>query len=206
MIIMQTVDANARKAYIERNKLAKVILCHELEKSVCIQYHPKGIKGGVIPELDSHHHSDSHPDPLAEPFSPWHAVGPPETYPIYSAGMKRHGNLQLLSTTLRLAPGDHDTLTAAKQWEHIFGIQRGKKDGEIEFTNAKLSFLPGEQGKGEGITEIVIGVDGRERLDGIHRRASQAALTIDNEGRLHMLGVKWSFLWLGDSGESRCRL
>lgn len=45
MIIMQTVDAPARRRYIESNKLAKVIFAHELEDSWCIQYHPRGIKG-----------------------------------------------------------------------------------------------------------------------------------------------------------------
>jgi hypothetical protein len=45
MIIMQTVDALARKAYIESKKLAKVIFCHKMEDSICVQYHPKGIRG-----------------------------------------------------------------------------------------------------------------------------------------------------------------
>lgn len=45
MIIMQTLDAMARRRYIESNKLAKVIFAHELEDSVCIQYHPRGIFG-----------------------------------------------------------------------------------------------------------------------------------------------------------------
>jgi hypothetical protein len=49
MIIMQTLDASARCRYIESNKLAKVIFAHELEDSVCIQYHPKGIKGSHTP-------------------------------------------------------------------------------------------------------------------------------------------------------------
>lgn len=45
MIIMQTEDAIARRDYLESNKLAKVIFTHQGEDSVCIQYHPKGIKG-----------------------------------------------------------------------------------------------------------------------------------------------------------------
>ena len=45
MIIMQTEDAIARRDYLDSNKLAKVILTHENEDSVCIQYHPKGVKG-----------------------------------------------------------------------------------------------------------------------------------------------------------------
>lgn len=154
--------------------------------------------GGVIPELDSHYHSDSHPDPLAERFSPWHAAGPPSSYSTYSAGMKRHGDLHLLSTSLRLAPGDHDTSAAAKQWEQVFGIRRGKNGGGIEFTNAKLNFLPGEEGKSEGIEDIVIGVKGKERLNGIYKRARQEGLKIDDEDRVHMLGVRWTFSWLGE--------
>lgn len=45
MIIMQTEDALTRRSYIESNKLGKAIFTHELEESVCVQYHPKGIKG-----------------------------------------------------------------------------------------------------------------------------------------------------------------
>jgi hypothetical protein len=45
---MQTLDAPARRKYIESKKLAKVIFSHELEESICIQYHPKGIKGPFL--------------------------------------------------------------------------------------------------------------------------------------------------------------
>lgn len=54
MIIMQTADANARRQYIERNGLAKVIFSHEMEESVCIQYHPKGIKGSSCRYIVGH--------------------------------------------------------------------------------------------------------------------------------------------------------
>jgi hypothetical protein len=47
MIIMQTADALARKAHVESHTLTKVIFCHEKEDSVCVQYHPKGIRGTV---------------------------------------------------------------------------------------------------------------------------------------------------------------
>ena len=47
MIIMQTADAIARREYLESNKLATPIFSHEGEDSVCVQYHPKGIKGKV---------------------------------------------------------------------------------------------------------------------------------------------------------------
>ena len=45
MIIMQTEDALARKSYIESAGLAKTIFNHRTKDSVCVQYHPKGIKG-----------------------------------------------------------------------------------------------------------------------------------------------------------------
>lgn len=45
MIIMQTIDAAARRKAIEANKLAKVIYGHEHDDVVCVQYHPKGIPG-----------------------------------------------------------------------------------------------------------------------------------------------------------------
>ena len=45
MIIMQTVDALARKTYIESKGLARVIFSAEVEDGHCVQYHPKSVKG-----------------------------------------------------------------------------------------------------------------------------------------------------------------
>lgn len=50
MIIMQTEDARKRREYIESNKLAKVIWGYDHGDTVCVQYHPKGIKG-MPPEI-----------------------------------------------------------------------------------------------------------------------------------------------------------
>ena len=49
MIIMQTLDAAVRRSYLESKGLAKVIFSHEGEDFVCVQYHPKGIKGANPP-------------------------------------------------------------------------------------------------------------------------------------------------------------
>lgn len=48
MVIMQHPDAQKRREYIEQKGLAKVIFNQRLEKSVVVQYHPKGIKGEVF--------------------------------------------------------------------------------------------------------------------------------------------------------------
>jgi hypothetical protein len=45
MIIMQTEDAKKRREYIKSKELAKVIFEHEHDDAMCVQYHPKGIKG-----------------------------------------------------------------------------------------------------------------------------------------------------------------
>ena len=45
MIIMQTEDAKKRRKHIEAKGLSRVIFEHDLGDSVCIQYHPRGIKG-----------------------------------------------------------------------------------------------------------------------------------------------------------------
>jgi hypothetical protein len=45
LIIMQTQDAKKRREYIEERELARVITMHEHDDVVCVQYHPKGIKG-----------------------------------------------------------------------------------------------------------------------------------------------------------------
>lgn len=51
MIIMQTMDAAARRKYIESKGLAKVIYGYEHDDVVCVQYHPKGIPGESEPCL-----------------------------------------------------------------------------------------------------------------------------------------------------------
>jgi hypothetical protein len=50
MIIMQTEDAKKRREHIEAAGLSKVIFEHEHLDAVCIQYHPRGIKGMCIAE------------------------------------------------------------------------------------------------------------------------------------------------------------
>lgn len=54
MAIMQTEDAARQRAYIESKGLGEVIFSHEQDDTLCVQYHPKEIKGGMIPEIDSH--------------------------------------------------------------------------------------------------------------------------------------------------------
>lgn len=51
MIIMQTEDARKRREYIECGRLAKVIFSHEFNDSLCVQYHPRGIKGTMSTSL-----------------------------------------------------------------------------------------------------------------------------------------------------------
>jgi hypothetical protein len=48
MIIMQTEDAKKRREYIEEKELAKVIFKHDYNDVVCVQYHPRGIKGMFV--------------------------------------------------------------------------------------------------------------------------------------------------------------
>jgi hypothetical protein len=48
MIIMQTADATARRSYLENQGLAKVVFSHNGDDFVCVQYHPKGIKGAIF--------------------------------------------------------------------------------------------------------------------------------------------------------------
>jgi len=194
MIIMQTMDAAARKKHIQENKLGKVIFDHEADgrESICVQYHPKGVPGGVLPELDSHTPSTTNPEPVVTRFSPWHACGPESNYNTYSSGMRRNGDLHLLDATLRLAPGETDTQKAALQWETIFGVQKNKES--IEFTNAKIGFIKGEEGKVDGIVNVTIGVEGERRLTEIIWRAKFQGIALNESGCLDMLGVEWRFV------------
>jgi hypothetical protein len=52
MIIMQTMNADKRRAYIESKGLSKVIYSYQHDDVHCIQYHPKGIKGSCASKTD----------------------------------------------------------------------------------------------------------------------------------------------------------
>ena len=145
----------------------------------------------MIPELDSHRPSSSYPEPLTSRFSPWHAAG--SDYGSYSAGMKRCSHLHFVETVCRLTPGDTDVEAAAKQWEEIFGVPSIKE--KLVFTNGRMRFTPGEEGKPEGIVSITIAVEGEQNFNGVLDRASEEGLCGD--GWIDMLGVKWYFVRAG---------
>ncbi|KAK5073587.1 hypothetical protein LTR64_007277 [Lithohypha guttulata] len=185
MIIMQTIDAAARRKAIEAKKLAKVIYGHEHDDVVCVQYHPKGIPGGMMPELDSHTPTAGNPTPLQSTFSPWHAAG--KDYEAYSAGMKRCAHLKFLSATCRLTPGDSNTEQAAKQWERLFGVSR--EGSELAFTNMRLRFVPGADGSSDGLESISIQVTGKQRYYEMIEKARELGLL--EESWINMLGLRW---------------
>ncbi|KAL4895449.1 hypothetical protein BDV59DRAFT_173937 [Aspergillus ambiguus] len=147
----------------------------------------------MMPELDSHKPSLENPEPLLSAFSPWHACGP--NYQSYSAGMARAAHLQLLHATCRLQPRETDTEGAARKWEHIFGVQR--EGSQLIFTNSRLKFTEGVHDLPEGLESIAIGVKGKERYEGILRRAQEE--NVYRNGRVMMVGVEWRFVLLPDN-------
>ncbi|KAF2193873.1 hypothetical protein K469DRAFT_548688 [Zopfia rhizophila CBS 207.26] len=199
MIIMQTADAKRRREYIESKGLGKVIFSYDHKDSVCVQYHPKGIKGGMMPELDSHTSSPNNPTPLESRFSPWHACG--SDHKVYYPGMKRSSHLSLEGCVLRLGPGDVGHEAASRQWEEIFGVVRNRD--LLAFTNARLGFIPGSEGEPEGLVSITIGVCGKDKFDAILDRASKEGLC--GNRWINMFGIKWFFVLTG-YGEGKCKL
>ncbi|KAH8711901.1 hypothetical protein GQ44DRAFT_776447 [Phaeosphaeriaceae sp. PMI808] len=193
MIIMQTEDATRRRRDIETRGLAKVVFEHVNSDVVCVQYHPKGIKGGMMLELDSHSPGANNPTPLKSRFSPWHACGP--DHKVYHPRMKRSAHLTLQGCVLRLQPGDNDHEGAARQWEEIFGVARSRD--LLAFTNARLGFICGHEGQPEGLTSITVGVNGKDRLDAVTERARAAGVCVD--GRIHMCGVQWNLVLTGQN-------
>ena len=201
MIIMQTDDTEARKQEIEGSGRDKVIFSHPFsnayeswngvkDEGFCIQYHPKGMKGGMMPELDSHAACEQNPEPLTQRFSPWHACG--KEYERYVELMKETSHLHLLGCSLRLASGDNDVGAAARQWSDLFAISMTR--GGLAFTNASMSFEEGVRGQPEGLAHIVVGVDSKDQLDGILNRAREAGLWRAADGSFLMLGVMWRFV------------
>jgi len=191
MIIMQNDDGPARRAHIEARGLAKVIWknSHADHKYPyhATQYHPKGIKGGMMPELDSMAPTPDFPRPMAERFGPWGACGP--DFESYGAGMRKSAHLRLQDVRLRLAPGDGDTAGAVAQWTEVFGVPTS--DGDLAFTNATMGFVKGEQGKPEGLDLITVQVHGKEKFDAILQRASEEGLC--GNGWINLCGVRWYF-------------
>lgn len=152
-----------------------------------------------MPELDSHQTTKANPNPLKDRFSPWHACG--KDYAHYSKFMKKYSELHLASALMRLAPGDMDTEGASRQWESIFGV--GMSRDLVAFTNARMGFIRGQEGKPEGLDSITIAVNGGDRLDGILQRASEEGIC--GEGFIKMCGIKWYFVYAG-GGRAPSRL
>lgn len=199
MIIMQTEDAAQRRDTILSNGSAKVIWDHVHDDAFLVQYHPKGIKGGMMVELDSHDVTERNPTPLQTRFSPWHACG--SDYENYVEGMKRSSHLSLEGCVLRLAPGDVRHEDASRQWEEIFGVARSRD--LLAFTNARLGFIPGAAGEQEGLVSVTVGVRGPEKLQGILDRAREEGLCGD--GWINICNVKWYFVLTGH-GEGKEKL
>ncbi|KAJ4992389.1 hypothetical protein SVAN01_02098 [Stagonosporopsis vannaccii] len=191
MIIMQTEDAKKRRQCIEAKGLSKVITSQEHGDTVFVQYHPKGIKGGMMPELDSHAPGPNNPTPLKSRFSPWHACG--SDHKTYYPGMRRSAHLTLQGCILRLQPGDYAHEAAAQQWEEIFGV--GRSRDLLAFTNARMGFVPGREGYAEGLVSITVGVKGQDRLNAILTRARE--IGVCKNGRVEMCGVHWLFVLAG---------
>lgn len=194
MIIMQNLNASARRKYIE-SLGHKVIWGYSHDDVDCVQYHPKGIKGGMMPELDSHAPTKENPEPLKERFSKWHACGP--GFQSYSRLMRKYSDLHLLGLLLRLEEGNVDTEGAAREWRDTFGVDMSRD--LLAFTNARMGFVRGQEGKEAGLESLTIGVEGRERFDGILRKASEEGLCGD--GWINMCGFKWYFVLMKERGK-----
>lgn len=152
-----------------------------------------------MPELDSHAPTASNPTPLESRYSPWHACG--NDYESYSAKMKQCAHLEFVSATCRLEPGDDDTERAAKQWERLFGV--ASRDSELLFTNMRLTFVPGVEGKSTGLESITIRVNSKQHFDRILDAASKLGLR--EASCIHMLGLKWHIV-LADGWQEKSRL
>ena len=141
-----------------------------------------------MPELDSYTPCPNNPTPLQSRFSPWHACGP--DHEIYYLGMRRAAHLTLEGCVLRLQPGDYGHEAATGQWEGIFGVAGSRN--LLAFTNARMSFVPGQEGSPEGLISITVGVQGHGNLSAILKRAREAGVGDDEQ--VNMCGVRWSFV------------
>ena len=144
-----------------------------------------------MPELDSHTPSPNNPTPLKSQFSPWHACG--ADHKTYYSGMRQSAHLSLEGCILRLQPDDYGHEAAARQWEEVFGVARSRD--LLAFTNARMGFVPGREGRPEGLISITVGVKGQEDLAAILERAKKVGVC--NDGHVDMCGVRWNFVLTG---------
>lgn len=107
--------------------------------------------------------------------------------------MRRSAHLSLEGCVLRLQPDDHDHEGAARQWEDIFGV--GRSRDLLAFTNARLGFVSGQEGRPEGLVSITVGVKGQDKLDAVLHRAKEVGVW--NHGRVYICGVRWDFVLSG---------
>lgn len=199
MIIMQTHDAARQRTLVENSGKSKVIFSHPFSHSYpswggvvkdegwCIQYHPKGFKGGMMPELDSHAPCQHNPTPLLSRFSPWHACG--KRYDEYVEAMKATSHLHLLGCVLRVA-AENDPAAAASQWSDAFEIP--SEQGRLAFTNASVEFVHGDSSRPEGLEAITVGVATAAALGQILDRARKFGLEVNQSRQsFDMLGCTW---------------
>ena len=154
-----------------------------------------------MPELDSHAQTANNTTPLESRYSPWHACG--NDYDAYSAKMKQCTHLEFVSATCRLDPGDDDAerAAAANQWSEIFGV--ACRDNELLFTNMRLKFVPGIEGKPAGLDSITIRVNSKEHFDRILDVGRK--LNLREESCIYMLGLKWHIV-LADDRQEKSKL
>jgi len=202
MIIMQQSNAIRRRDLITQAHQTRKVTIYEhiSDSSCCLQYHPKLVKGNIMPELDSHSPQPGVPDGLETTIAPWHAINLP--FETYERTMRRNTDLSIVGVQLRLKPGDLGGEDAARQWRDVFGVPMSRDLGA--FTNARLGFLAGKEGKREGMEAITIAVKGRKRLDDILKRVAEEGLCGD--GWTNMLGIRWYFTYAGEPVEARARI
>ena len=101
---------------------------------------------------------------------------------------------------------DGDGESAATQWEQIFGIPRSRD--LVAFTNARLGFMRGEEGKQDGIVSISIGVRGEKKRNEILQRAEERGLLERDGGSkwVNMFGIKWYFSLTSNDEEPASKL
>ena len=115
--------------------------------------------------------------------------------------MKRNAHLSLIGVICRLGPNDEGGEKASTQWEEIFGIPRSRD--LAAFTNARLGFIPFEEGQREGIVSVSIGVSSETKRQEIFKRAQEKGIVHGKWPNqwLEMFGIKWRFSLTGNEND-----
>ncbi|TPX32878.1 hypothetical protein SmJEL517_g04073 [Synchytrium microbalum] len=188
MIILQMKDATPTIKRMKEDMGIRVVWGtggegHGSAGDAGAHFHPKDTRGGNI--LSISHHAKYGGDPVASPLADWPAGGPRD---IWIPASKRADKIRLVGCSIQ---SDNPKELAA-HWSQMLNLPVSLDKGIpcIDFSNARLKFVEGTDGRGEGICELDVAV---EDVSAATKRAIGAGGRLQGD-RVEMVGMWFHFV------------